>query len=117
MEKNRGWKYTGLSLLTGALLWVAWPPFHTGFIAFFAFIPLFFVLDKLFDTSAKPGKRSFLYAYLACVAWNAFTTWWIWFASPAGACMAILLNALLMALVVWLAYRVRRFSDSRLLWY
>src|SRR3954470_2210384 len=117
MEKNRGWKYAGLSLLTGILLWVAWPPFHTGFIAFIGFIPLLFVLDQIFEKSKKPGRKTFLQAYLAFLAWNACVTWWIWFASPAGALMAILLNALLMALAVWLAYRVRRFSGSRILWY
>lgn len=117
MEKNKRWQLTGLSALSGFLLWLAWPPLPTGFIIFVAFVPLFFVLDRAYAYSKKSGPATFLLAYLALSIWNALTTWWIWYASPAGALMAILLNALLMALVVWLAYRVRRFSGSRFWWY
>ena len=85
-----------LSLLSGLLFWLAWTPNSFPFLVFFAFIPLFLIVDK-----AKNGYQFFIYTYLGLFCWNLFTTWWIWNASMIGAWLAILVNSLLMMLPWW----------------
>lgn len=48
--------------------------------------------------------KYWIYIYTALVLWNLFTTWWVWFASPAGAVAMLLLNSALMS-IPFLAYR------------
>ncbi|ULQ53022.1 apolipoprotein N-acyltransferase [Flavihumibacter fluvii] len=92
-----------LSIISGLLLALAWPPLPTTFLIFGAFIPLFFLLEK------EPGRLRFLaYVYLSMVTWNAITTWWMWNSTGPGAVAAILVNSLLMCLP-WVAlYNVRK---------
>jgi apolipoprotein N-acyltransferase len=91
-------QFLGFSLLSGALLSAAWPVSAFTFIIFFAFVPLLFIAD-----SGIKRNHSFLYAFIALLVWNAFTTWWIWNSSAMGALMAIVPNALIMCLP-WLGY-------------
>ena len=85
-----------LSLLSGLLLAASWPLHGLTLLIFVALVPLFFVQQHLGDT----GKKGmFGYAWLTFLVWNALTTWWIWNATPSGAVMAIILNALFMAII------------------
>ncbi|MFH1004536.1 MAG: apolipoprotein N-acyltransferase, partial [Bacteroidota bacterium] len=104
------------SCLTGVLLFLSWPPFGFPFLLFFAFVPLLIVEDAFSGETAK-AKRVFLFAlsYFAFFIWNALTTWWIWNASPGGACLAIFANSFLMAAVFWIFHLVKkRFSVVQL---
>lgn len=99
-----------LALASGLLLAAAWPVNGLTPLIFFALVPLFgaedFVLrkQKEYDAAKAQGKTGvkhtryhvFGYSYLSFAVWNALTTWWIWFSTPA-AVLAIGLNALLMA--------------------
>jgi apolipoprotein N-acyltransferase len=88
-----------LSLLSGLLLFAAWPMSPFTFLIFFAFIPL------LHLSEIKMGRwKYFLCIYIAMLIWNVATTWWIWYASPEGAISAFLTNSLLMC-VPWLLFR------------
>ncbi len=95
-----------LSILSGMLLFGAWPMSPFTFLIFFAFIPLL----HLSDLDLSRGKY-FLCIYLAMLIWNVSTTWWIWYASPPGAYAAFLANSLLMTLP-WLLYKMvkKRFN-------
>ena len=101
-----------LSLASGLLLAASWPANGLTPLVFIALVPLFWVEDfvweqqKAYDkaqavSDKKPKKTKyhlFGYSYVTFLVWNALTTWWIWYSTPA-ALLAITLNALLMACV------------------
>ncbi|MBI1223308.1 MAG: apolipoprotein N-acyltransferase [Bacteroidetes bacterium] len=102
-----------LSLLTAALLSVAWPPMPVPFFVFLALVPLLMIEDHHYQVADKP-LQYYLQISLSFTVWNAVTTYWTWFASPAGAAAAILLNAQLQTLP-WLFYhRVRKTMQPKL---
>ncbi len=101
------------SLLTGVLLWLAWP--EQGFtpLIFIAWVPLLFA-ENNFSSRHKKGKgfRMFGNFFMALLIWNSLTTWWIYYASDVGSIVAIALNSFLMALVWQLFYVVKRKHSS-----
>ncbi|WP_073001569.1 apolipoprotein N-acyltransferase [Mariniphaga anaerophila] len=97
-----------LSISTGVLLSLAWLGFP-GWVLFFAFFPL--LLLENFFVSRKTEFRGVSFwghAFLAFLIWNIISTWWISYATVAGALMAIVANSLLMSLVWWLGHAARR---------
>lgn len=96
-------KLSLLSVLSGVLLYLAWPPLPFIAILFFAFIPLLIIEHKFISgqTTAKPAFF-FGLLYLAFFIWNVSATWWVCNASLGGGAMAILANSLLMSMVFWL---------------
>jgi len=61
-----------LSISFGLLLWFAFPPFRTGFFAYFALVPLLILLDRL-----KNYYQVLRYSYLGLVIFHALTIYWI----------------------------------------
>ena len=92
-----------LSILTAILLWAAWPARGFAPLLFIALIPLLLVEE---DTCRKKqnGIKAgfFLHGYLSMLLFNLFTTWWIYYASAGGMVMAVVFNALIMAMVLQL---------------
>ena len=89
-----------LSIIAGLLLWLSEAPYGFPFLAFFAFVPLFFISDQLLKTKTRfPVWFGAIYSYPAFFIWNILTTWWIWYSSKEGATAAIVLNALFMSLI------------------
>lgn len=102
-----------LSLSSGFFLSIAWP--SIGGVAplmFIALVPLFY-LEKLTAENTTGKNRLFPYTYLTFFVFNALTTWWIWYASPFGAVMAILLNALFPAVLFQCVRFTRRQLGDR----
>ena len=97
-----------LSLLSGVLLFAAWPVSPFTFTIFFAFVPLLFVADV---TTKK--NRFFLYTFIALLVWNATTTWWIWNSTDVGSIAAIIANSLLMCLPWWGYFTFKRTYGKR----
>ena len=64
---------------------------HTAILAAVAFVPLFALADLLEEHKVK--HQNWL-TYFPFLFFNAVTTFWIWWISPAGAVAAIALNAL-----------------------
>jgi apolipoprotein N-acyltransferase len=91
-----------LSVLTGLLLYAAWPESPLTFLIFVAFIPLLWL-----ERQGIRRARFFGWAYLSMLIWNIGATWWIWNASVPGALSALLLNSLLMC-VPWLGFHLIR---------
>jgi apolipoprotein N-acyltransferase len=87
-----------LSLVSGLLLFAAWPPSPLTPVIFFAFVPLLWL-----EQQGIRRKKFFGWVYLTMFIWNVSTTWWIWNASGPGAAGAILLNSLIMCLP-WLGF-------------
>lgn len=97
MVKNKLTLYV-LSILSGLLLWLSWPPFPFTFLIFFAFVPLLIIEDHF---RQKPGNTFFQvagYSYLTFFIWNIFTTYWIYNSTLVGATFAFFANALLMTI-------------------
>ena len=87
MKKN-----IGLSLLTGILLALAFPPFKTGVIAFGALIPFFVLLED------KSGASAFRWGYITGLSIALFTLSWIAWATVAGLIGVLLVWPLYMSL-------------------
>ena len=100
-----------LSILSGLLLFLSWPPHGFPLLAFFAFVPLFFVSDDLLEHETKvPFWRGLWHAYIALLIWNIGTTWWIWNITPEGSIATFALNSFFMAIVFgcWQRFRTLR---------
>jgi len=97
-----------LSLLSGLLLYAAWPMSPLTPLIFVAWVPLLWLQER-----GLSGKRFFGWTYLSMLTWNATTTWWIWNASPPGAAGAIVANSLLMCLPFAAGYFVKRRMGDR----
>ena len=100
-----------LSVLSAVLLSIPFLMPHCGWVALFGFLPLFAA-----QTLAEVHKVKwfFLYYYFSFILWNAITTFWIWFATPAGAIAAILLNSLQMAVIFWLFIKMKKVTRGYL---
>ena len=87
-----------LALLSGLLLYAAWPVSPLTFLIFIAFIPLFWLEDQ-----QVKRKTFFVWAYVAMLVWNGTTTWWIMNSTLPGGISAILINSLMMC-IPWLGF-------------
>jgi apolipoprotein N-acyltransferase len=97
-QKN-GVVHYALAILSGILLWLAWP--HNGFtpLIFIAWVPLLMAEDRI-----KSPFGFFFILWTSFLIWNIFTTWWIWNSTGPGAAGAIIANSLIMCFPV-MAYR------------
>ncbi len=98
-----------ISLATGILLALSWPARGFPFLAFLAFIPLLWVEDQmLLRRKENRSATFFFHAWAAFFVFNLTTTWWIMYATLPGMIVAVLLNAIFMALPWWLMHISRR---------
>src|ERR1035437_8046388 len=82
-----------LCLLSGLLLFAAWPISPLTVLIFVAWVPLF-----LLEQQCRTLSRFFGWTYLTLLLWNIGSTWWICEASVIGGLLAILINPLLMCI-------------------
>ncbi len=98
-----------LSVFSGILLSFAWTEWHLGIVLLFAFVPLLFVEDYLYENREKYRSiQSFFYSYITFFVWNLISTWWIYYATLFGVIMAVIFNALFMSIVFWVFHSIRR---------
>lgn len=94
---------------------LAWPQKGLAGLLFFGFIPFLIVEEQIFRNQHKYARFAvFYYTYAGLFLWNLLTTWWIYYASFAGAAMAILFNSLFMALVFQLFHYCRKVLNRNL---
>ncbi len=94
----KNYKNLILSVLSGVLFGLGWPPNGIPFILFIAFVPLIILEDNIAkDADGAKKWRVLGYSYLSFIIWHVISVWWIWNASDYGAVMSILLNASFMA--------------------
>ena len=97
-----------LTILAGSLLSLAWLGV-SGIVLGIAFVPLFYLDDYFVKRKNENTPLVFwCYALFAFLIWNALTTWWIAYATVAGAIFAIVVNAFLMSLVMLLVHIAHR---------
>lgn len=103
----------GLSILSGTLMGLAFP--YTGslfFLSFFAWIPLLIVEEYISKKRYRTGKF-FVHAYLTFFVYNLIATWWVLFASLGGAVMAVVANALVMALPLFFFHTTKKYIGRK----
>ena len=90
-------------IISGVILYLAWPTLPFSFLLFFAFLPLF-ILEEKIERKKYGGFHFFLYILIAKLIWNTGTTWWMCNITIIGGGGAIIANSLLMCLP-WIVYR------------
>lgn len=93
-------------LLSGILLALAWPVHGIPLLLFVALVPLFWLEEHIRkDGASQKGLRFFMLSWSGFLLFNALTTWWVWNSTSGGAILAIVCNALFMALVFLLYFK------------
>ena len=85
-----------LSILSGALLFAAWPVSPLTWLIGIAWVPVLVLAENL-----KKRTAFFSYTYLTVLCWNVGTTWWIWNSTDIGTIAAIIANSFFMCLPWW----------------
>ena len=104
-----------LPVLSGLMLWQAWPPLQLSFLVFAGFVPLLIAEKVISDTYKKyTGLKVWISLYTGLLVWNLTTTYWISNASLAGGLFANLANPVLMSVPFMLARNTRKQFGNRL---
>ncbi|WP_183575189.1 apolipoprotein N-acyltransferase [Mucilaginibacter sp. X5P1] len=113
-----------LSIFSGLLLWIAWPPTsYTTFLLFVGFVPMLIMMENIIQSHvAKKGKKIFGLTFLGFFIWNTLCIYWVYnslkMIGPITAIPISLipysLGPLLMATACWLYYRLRRITNRGL---
>ena len=111
-----------LSILSGLLLWIAWPPTpYTTFLLFIGFVPMLIAMENIIQSNiTKKGKKIFHITFLGFFIWNTLCIYWVYNSlKTIGPLVAVpitlipySLGPLLMSSACWLYYRMR-LSTSR----
>jgi apolipoprotein N-acyltransferase len=106
-----------LSISSGLLLWLAWPPTpYTTILLFVGFVPMLLAMENIIQSSsAKKGKQIFNTTFIGFVIWNTLCVYWVYnslkIIGPAVAVPISLipytLGPALMSTACWLYYRLR----------
>ena len=101
-----------LSLISGILLFLCWPP-NSSFIIliFFSLVPVLFISQQ-FTVKNLSFLKFFGFTYLSFFTFNFLTTYWINFAHFGGAVFAILCNSLFMTLLILIYSAIKRNRQS-----
>ena len=98
-----------LSVLSGLLLYAAWPERGFPFLLFFAFVPLLVVEYEQWKNRGNNHSSGFLpYAVLTVSVWVALTTWWVYNSTPIGIVATIVVNTSLVGGALYLFHITHR---------
>jgi len=105
------WQPALLALLSAGLLWLGWPvhPAIFALVLLVGWVP-YLRMEQLLTQHGASGWKVFRYTYLLLLLWNAFTTWWVSYATLGGGIAAVVLNALLMCLPTMAFYHTKRLA-------
>src|SRR5580698_5790691 len=69
-----------LSILSGLLLWLAWPPTqYTTFLLFIGFVPMLIAIENIIQSNTtKKGKKIFNITFLGFFIWNTLCIYWVY---------------------------------------
>jgi apolipoprotein N-acyltransferase len=107
-----------LSILSGLLLWIAWPPTpYTSFFLFVGLVPMLVAIENIINSNyIKKGKKVFWTTFIGFFVWNTLSIYWVYNSiKTIGPVIAVpislipySLGPLLMSAACWLYYRLRR---------
>jgi len=111
-----------LAIISGLLLWIAWPPTpYTSILLFGALVPMLVAIENITQSAYKrKGRLIFATTFIGFVVWNSLSVYWVYNSLKIiGSVVAIpitvipyTLGPLLMATACWLYYHLRK-STSR----
>lgn len=115
---NRLYKPLPLSLFSGLLLWLAWPPTpYSTFLLFIGFVPMLIAVEQIISSKniLKKGTQVFCVSFVGFFVWNTLSVYWVYNSvKTIGALIAIpislvpySLGPLLMSSAFWLYYCLR----------
>lgn len=106
-----------LSILSGLLLWIAWPPTpYTTLLLFAGLVPMLLAMENIIQSATvNKGKKLYWTTFLGFFIWNTLSIYWVYNSlKDAGTVAAIFislvpysLGPLLMSLACWMYYRLR----------
>ena len=100
------------SIVSAFLLSFAFPPYHLGFMAYFGFVPMFFLIEHL------SGWKAFKWGYVWGLFFHIANLYWIGYITLAGVVAAILFLSLYFGLFLYLASLFRdKLGDKAVYWY
>ena len=107
-----------LAILSGLLLWIAWPPTpYTTFLLFVGLVPMLLLLEEIMQSASnRKGFLIFWLSFLGFFIWNTLSVYWVYNSvKTIGAVIAVpisfipySLGPLLMSTACWLYYRLRK---------
>ncbi|MDF2431231.1 MAG: apolipoprotein N-acyltransferase [Mucilaginibacter sp.] len=107
-----------LSVLSGLLLWIAWPPTpYSTFLLFAGLVPMLVAIENIIQSNyTKKGKKIFGTAFIGFFIWNTLSIYWVYNAlKMVGEVVALPISLipyslapLLMATACLLYYRLRK---------
>ena len=107
-----------LAILSGLLMWIAWPPTpYTTFLFFVGLVPMLLLLEEIIQSNSnRKGFLIFWLSFLGFFIWNTLSVYWVYNSVKSiGALVAIpislvpySLGPLLMSTACWLYYRLRK---------
>lgn len=96
------------ALISALLLTFGWPERGFPLVLFFAFVPVLFIEDHIYNNKSQFNWFSFFgYSFLSMFIWNILTTYWIYYSTAVGVILAVILNSLFMALTLALFHYTR----------
>ena len=105
-------KNFALSIISGTLLFLCWPPKASFTILIFSsLVPVLFISQQ-FTFKNLSFLKFFGFTYLSFFTFNFLTTYWINFAHFGGAVFAILCNSLFMTLLILVYSVIKRNLQS-----
>src|SRR6185312_10965001 len=113
-----------LSIFSGLLLWIAWPPTpYATFFLFVGFVPMLLAIENIIQSaSTKKGPKIFWTSFLGFFIWNVLCVYWVYNALKAAGSDWVLpvtiipysLAPLIMSTCIWLYYRLRRITKRNI---
>ena len=102
-----------LSISSGLLLGLSWVEI-TGFfpLVFISLIPFLLIEDEIYSNRLA-SATVYVHAFIIFAVFNAVTSWWIYYASPEGVFMAIILGSVLAAFPFWFFHLTRKFIGKK----
>ncbi|AMR30454.1 apolipoprotein N-acyltransferase [Mucilaginibacter sp. PAMC 26640] len=106
-----------LSIFSGLLLWLAWPPTpYTTFFLFIGLVPMLLAMEQIINSNTlQKGRKIFNTTFIGFFIWNTLCIYWVYNSLKIiGAVIAVpvtlipyALGPLLTATACWLYYHLR----------
>lgn len=103
-----------LTVLSGVLLGLSWPPRQLTFVIFFAFVPLLLIVDELNREGVKHSNfKLFVLSFITFLLWNFLSLWWISKATLVGGIAEIIGDSILMSIPILLYHQIKKHVASK----
>jgi len=102
-----------LSISSGLIMGISWVEITNFFpLIFIALVPLLWIEDEITKKRYRSNKVYFHF-FLAFFIFNLVSTWWIYYSSPEGAIIAIVLSGMLIAFPFYFFHLTRKFIGDK----